>query len=312
MKILPEYGDSNDPRIRAKYGYLQALISILGNFLLFFIKLTLALLVNSIGLAADAVHSLSDISTSGIIIFGFKIAKKQPDRKHPFGHGRIEHIATVIIAVILIIIGFNFIQHSFTRILNPEPLANPEFAVITTIIISSTILGKELMARFSSLISKKIKSDMLKADAWHHRTDAISSVGVVIGIIGSYLGFPILDAIFGLVVSLIIIYVGFHLIKSSSDYLLGTRPKKEFIEQLQQITQNIVQVTNIHSIYVHDYGHIKIVTFHVEMDGELTLNQAHAIADKIEHTIMKKTQYLPVVHVEPSGIHNKTMNNTRK
>jgi len=138
---LPEYGDINDPEIRAKYGYLEALVSIIGNVTLFFIKISLALLVNSIGLAADAIHSLSDVSTSGIVIFGFKIAKKRPDKKHPFGHGRAEHIATLIIAVLLIIIGLNFIQQSFDRLLHPEQLSNPDFAIITAIIILSTAIG---------------------------------------------------------------------------------------------------------------------------------------------------------------------------
>lgn len=306
---LPEYGDITNPDVRAKYGYLEALVSIIGNVTLFFIKISLALLINSIGLAADAIHSLSDVSTSGIVIFGFKIAKKRPDKKHPFGHGRAEHIATLIIAVFLIIIGFNFIQQSFDRLLHPEQLSNPTFAIITIIIVISTAVGKELMARYSSLISKKIDSDMLQADAWHHRTDAISSIGVAIGIIGSHLGFPVLDAVFGLFVSGIIIYVGIQLIKTSSNYLIGIRPKSELIQKLKNIIKQAPEVTDIHSIYVHDYGHIKIVTFHVEMNGSLSLNEAHEIADHLENDIMKKTHYFPVIHVEPTGVHK---NNTKK
>lgn len=305
VKLIPEYGDVTNPKIRAKYGFLEAIVSITGNIILFLIKLILALLINSIGLAADAIHSLSDISTSGIVIFGFKIAKKQPDKKHPFGHGRAEYIATLIIAVILIFTGFTFIQRSFERIINPEPLVNTEFALFTFIIIICTVIGKELMARYSSLISKKIRSDMLKADSWHHRTDAISSIGVAIGVIGSYLGFPILDAIFGVIVSLIIIYVGFHLIKTSSDYLIGSRPSSELLKKLQKITQANSEVSGIHSIYVHDYGHIKILTCHAEMNGDLSLNKAHHIADKLEEKIRTSTQYFPVIHVEPTGIKNR-------
>ncbi len=300
---LPEYGDITNPEIRAKYGYLEGLVSIAGNIILFLIKILLAFFVNSIGLAADAIHSLSDVSTSGIVVFGFKIAKKQPDKKHPFGHGRAEHIATLIIAVLLIVIGFNFIQQSFNRLLHPEPLTNPNLAFITIIIILFTVIAKILMARFSTQIALKIDSDVLHADAWHHLTDVISSIGVAIGIIGSYVGYPILDAIFGIVVSLIIIYVGFQLIKTSSDYLIGTTPSKELIRKLNDIAKKTPQVSGIHSIYVHDYGHIKVLTFHAEMDGELSLNKAHSIADIIEEKIKKTTPYYPVIHVEPSGIH---------
>jgi cation diffusion facilitator family transporter len=304
-KFIPNYGDSSNPKNRAKYGYLEALVSIFGNVLLFLIKITLAFFVNSIGLAADALHSLSDVSSSGVVLFGFKLSKKEPDRKHPFGHGRAEHIATLIIAVLLITIGISFIQQSITRILNPEPLTNPDLAIITVIIVLFTALVKELMARYSSLISKKIESEMLQADAWHHRTDAISSIGVVIGIIGSYFGYFILDAIFGIFVSFIIIYVGIHLIKTSSDILIGTQPKKALIQKLQKLADSTPQINGIHSIYVHDYGHIKIITFHAEMNGELSLDEAHDIADKIEEKIRRTTHYFPVIHVEPTGIHNR-------
>ena len=302
--FLPDYGDVNNQDVRAKYGYLEAIVSIIGNIVLFLIKITLALFVNSIGLAADAIHSLSDVSTSGIVVFGFKIAKKRPDKKHPFGHGRAEHIATLIIAVFLITIGFSFIQQSFDRLLHPEPLSNPDFAIITTIIVIITIIGKELMARYSLIIAKKIDSDMLQADAWHHRTDAISSIGVAIGILGSYFGYPILDAIFGFFVSFIIIYVGIQLIKTSSDSLIGTMPKQELIQKLNEMVQLTPKIKGIHSIYVHDYGTIKILTFHAEMDGRLSLKEAHEIADTLENKIMKKTQYFPVIHVEPLGAHD--------
>lgn len=298
--FLPEYGDINRPEIRAKYGYSEALISIVGNILLFFIKIILALFVNSIGLTADAIHSLSDVSTSGIVVFGFKIAKKEPDKKHPFGHGRAEHIATLIIAVLLIAVGFSFIQRSFDRLLHPKPLLNPEFAMITISIIIVTIIGKEIMARYATLISKKIDSEMLHADAWHHRTDAISSIGVAIGIIGSYFGYPILDGIFGLIVSSIIIYVGIHLIKTTSDFLIGTTANEKIIQKLNRIVNKSPDVHSIHSIFVHDYGHIKILTFHAEVNGDLSLQKAHKIADALEKEIKDTTFYFPVIHVEPT------------
>ncbi len=310
MKNTKEVKNSADPNVRAKYGYREAIVSIIGNILLFLIKITFALFINSIGLLADAMHSLSDVSTSGIVIFGFKIAKKQPDKNHPFGHGRAEYIATLIIAVLLIVIGLNIIQESMQRVLHPTPLANSDYAIIIAIIILCTIIGKELMARYSLYLSKKIDSEMLKADAWHHRTDAISSIAVAIGIIGSHFGYPILDGIFGIVVSLIIIFVGIRLIKTTSDHLIGLKPNTKLNRQLDEISRNLKGITNIHSVYVHDYGHIKILTFHVEMNGDLTLTQAHHIADKLEHKIMTTTHYFPVIHVEPTGQH-KSMNTIR-
>ncbi|UCD13825.1 MAG: cation transporter, partial [Thermoplasmatales archaeon] len=197
--MIPQYGDSQDPIVRAKYGYLEATVSILGNTLLFFLKLLLGLFINSIALIADGVHSLSDVSTSGVVIFGFRIAKKQPDKEHPYGHGRAEYIATLIIATLLIITGFGFIQQSIERIIDPQNITHQEYAIIISVIVMVSAVLKELMARFSFAISKRIKSDVLRADAWHHRSDAISSIGVAISIIVSRYGFPILDPIFGII-----------------------------------------------------------------------------------------------------------------
>ena len=190
FKIIPDYGDINDPSIRAKYGYLEATVSIIGNVIIFLIKLFLGLFINSIALIADSVHSLSDVSTSGVVIFGFRTAKKKPDKEHPYGHGRAEYIATLIIAVILIIVGFSFIEQSVERIINIKDIEHGEYAIIISIIVIISAVLKELMARYSYLLAKKINSDVLKADAWHHRSDSISSIGVACNI-----GFPFMKSI---------------------------------------------------------------------------------------------------------------------
>ena len=227
FKIIPDYGDTADPNIRAKYGYLEATISIIGNILIFFIKLFLGIFINSITLIADGVHSLSDVSTSGVVIFGFRIAKKKPDKEHPYGHGRAEYIATLIIAILLILVGFGFIQQSIERIINLETIRHGEYAIIISIIVIISAILKEVMARYSNAISKKIKSDVLKADAWHHRSDVISSIGVALGILGARYGFPIFDPLFGIVVAIIIMYVGINLIRTASNFLIGQAPDEE-------------------------------------------------------------------------------------
>ena len=183
--FIPEYGDIKDPNVRAKYGYLEAAVSIIGNFLLFVLKLILGMFINSIALIADAFHTLSDVGTSGVVIFGFRLAKKPPDKEHPFGHGRVEYIATMVIAILLVIVGFEFIRQSFERIIHMEYLSNDDFALIIGIVICISAVVKEMMAQFGAAIGKKIDSDVLLADAWHHRSDAIASVAVGISIIGS-------------------------------------------------------------------------------------------------------------------------------
>ncbi len=297
--FIPEYGDINNPNIRAKYGYLEAIVSIFVNTFLFLLKFFLGLFINSIALIADGVHSLSDVSTSIVVILGFKSAKKSPDKDHPFGHGRAEHIATVIIAVLLTIVGFSFIEQSIVRILNLENLSNTEYISIVVIIVLFSALIKELMARYSFSISKKIDSDVLKADSWHHRSDALSSVGVAIGLIGARYGFVILDPIFGIIVAIIIIYVGYDLLKKASNFLLGTSPDKKIIEKLNNIADKTEGVIGIHKISIHDYGATKVVTLHANVNNNLMIDQAHKIADSLEKKIKNKTGFLPIIHIEP-------------
>jgi len=301
-KTVPDYGDPEDPDIRAKYAYLEAFVSIVGNIILFLIKIILGLFINSIALIADGVHSLSDVSTSGVVIFGFRIAKKQPDKEHPHGHGRVEYIATLIIAVILIFVGIGFIQQSIERILNLEEIIHQEYAIIISIIVLFSAVVKEIMARYSNALSKKINSDVLTADSWHHRSDAISSIGVAIGILGSRFGYPILDPIFGLVVSVIIIYVGVNLIRKSSNFLIGQGPDKELIQKIKNIAKNTDKIKGIHDISLHDYGTTKIITLHAELNSNLTLESAHVIADKLEKNIHSETKLSTIIHLDPSSI----------
>jgi cation diffusion facilitator family transporter len=301
--LVPEYGDIQDPQVRAKYGYLEGIVSIIGNTVLFFIKLFFGIFINSIALIADSVHTLSDSGTSSVVIFGFKMSKKPPDKEHPFGHGRVEYIATLIIAVLLIVIGIGFIEQSVVRLLNPQDLENSQFALFIGIIIIVSALIKEFLAQFSYAIGKKIKSDVLIADAWHHRSDAIASVAVGLGIIGSYCGFSLLDPIFGLIVSFIIIYVGVDLIKKTSNLLIGTEPDDEIVDKVRKIIEPIDGVDDFDDISIHDYGTSKIISMQISVENDLTLDQAHEIANKIESSIRDNMNLATIIHLEPKEYH---------
>jgi cation diffusion facilitator family transporter len=300
ISTIPEYGDVDDPVIRAKYGYLEATISIIGNTGLFLMKLFLGLYINSIALIADGVHSLSDVSTSGVVILGFRIAKKQPDKEHPYGHGRAEYIATLVIAVLLIIVGISFIQQSIERILTPEEIGHQEYLLLISGIVIISAIIKELMARYSNAIAQKINSDVLRADAWHHRSDSISSIGVAIGITAARYGYPILDPIFGIIVSIIVIYVGIKLVRTASNFLIGKAPDKETINQITAIANKTKGVNGVHDISIHDYGTTRIITLHAEVNNNLPLDQAHQIADELDKNIHNKTKCSTIIHLDPT------------
>ncbi len=301
--LIPDYGDINDPAVRAKYGYLEGMVSIVANVFLFIVKLVLGLFINSIALIADSFHTLSDVGTSFVVIIGFNISKKPSDRTHPFGYGRVEYIATVIIAVLLVVTGFGFIQQSIERILNSVSITHQQYAVIIASIVIISAVLKEWMARFSLAIGKKIKSDILVADAWHHRSDALTNIGVGISIIGASYGFPLLDPVFGIIVSLIIIYVGVSLGKTSAQFLIGKSPNPDLVRNVQEIGREVQGVKNIHDISLHDYGTRKIITLHAEVDKALLLDEAHGIADMLEEKILETMHCSTIIHIEPTEFH---------
>ena len=298
--FIPKYGNPQDPNIRKKYGYFAANISILGNILLFTLKIILGIYINSIALIADAIHTLSDIGTSGIVLFGFKLSSKPKDKEHPFGHGRIEYIATLILAIILVVTGIEIITESIKRALHLIPLNNQESLLIIGIIIIITALVKELMAQFSFNIGKKIKSDTLSADAWHHRTDALSSIGVGTSLIASSYGYIWLDPVFGAVVSIIIIYVGSKLIKSVSNLLIGQPPDKKILKKINTITQSIPKIKEVHAVCIHDYVTHKVITLHALVDKQMTVENAHKICDDLQEKIKKELNCTAIIHIEPN------------
>ncbi|MEE9151707.1 MAG: cation-efflux pump [Thermoplasmata archaeon] len=291
--------DLSDPVVRAKYAYIEAGVSIVGNSLLFVFKLFLGLLINSIALITDAFHTLSDIGTSIVVILGFKAAKKVPDKEHPFGHGRFEYIITLVIAVLLFIAGAEFIWQSFERIINKVNIIRNEYLWLIGIMVILFSIFKEAMARFSIGLGKKIESPALIADAWHHRSDALTSIAVGIAIIGAYYDVQILDPIFGVIVSVLIIYTAITLFRYSSDTLVGKSPDKDTIDSISKAAHSVHGVCGTHKITMHDYGATKIVSLHVEVECDITAEKAHEIAQSVEDKIAEITKSPTIVHVDP-------------
>ena len=291
--------DLRDPDVRAKYGYLEALVSIIGNSLLFALKLFLGIMINSIGLITDAFHTLSDSASSIVIILGFKASKKIPDKEHPFGHGRFEYISTLVIAVLLFIAGAEFIWQSIQRLNSNLVEIKNDYLLLIGVVVLLSALAKEAMARYSIKLGKKIESPALLADAWHHRTDALTSVAVGIGIIGANYGIYILDPIFGVVVSLLIIYTAITLFRYSSDTLVGRSPDDATVDSIEKAASSIDGVSGVHKITVHDYGATKVVSLHVEVGCDITAEDAHDIAQKVEDKVAEYTNSSTIVHVDP-------------
>jgi len=278
------------------YGYLEGWLSIVVNTLLFVLKLFAGISSRSIAVIADAWHTLSDSLTSIVVIVGFKLSSKPADKEHPFGHGMIENISSIVIATMLGIVGFNFIVDSIKKLISRESF---EFNFFVGFVVFLSIVIKEVLAQFSFYLGKKINSQALKADAWHHRSDAITSVIVFIGLlVGRYLWW--IDAVLGFIVAIVIIYSAFEIILSSSKMILGENLSDEEAKKIISLVKTISNdIEEVHHLHCHQYGDHKELTLHIRLPNRMSVEDSHTLTQKIESLLLKELAMNVTVHVEP-------------
>ncbi len=281
---------------RGKVGIVQGWISIGLNLLLFGIKLFFGLVSNSIALIADAFHTLSDLASSAIVVFGFKMSSKPADTEHPFGHGRAETIASLCIGILIGFAGFEFLKTSIVRLMYIELIQASKIILVVVII---TIILKEAIARLSYSLGETINSDILKADAIHHRTDMLSSILVLIAFGGAWVGYPKLDAIMGLGVAGLMLYSGYGVARSAIDDLLGKPVDLETIYDIKSIAMQVSGILNVHDIVVHSYGAHRFISLHIEIPEGKSPEFMHEMADQVEKVLADKMCADVVTHVDP-------------
>ena len=294
-KFVPEQKESSWT-YRNQIGIFQGWVSTTVNLVLFIFKLFIGLMTGAVSLIADAIHTLSDVITSLIVIWGFNQAKKPADMGHPYGHGRAEYIATLIISILLCVAGIEFIETAVHRIQNPILIISDWWMII---ILGLTIIIKEITARYAEFLSSKIASGLLHADAWHHRTDAISSVLVLMALIAGNFGYPSIDGWAGLFVALILIYTGFDIARDSVDDLIGKPPDIMELDAIRKIALSVPGALGVHDISVHSYGHDRFVNIHAEINATKSAAEAHDISEEIESRLEKAMGVEPTVHLDP-------------
>lgn len=295
--FIPDFKKTESHKVRTAYGYLEGWVSIVVNIVLFIIKLVFGLILNSISLIADSFHTLADVLTSVIVVASFWVAHRPADEKHPYGHGRFETIATLIIAILLIIIGAEFFWSSIQRLIQPQ-IVKGTITVVLVILFSAVL--KEWLAQFAVYLGKRIKAAVLLADAWHHRSDAIASTLVAIAIIAAIYSYHQVDSIFGMLVSGLIIYTGFDLGRSAVSFLMGEAPSDELVAKICDIARSVDGVKDTHKVTVHDYGNHRSVMLHVQVDKHLSVHESHEIASQIKQKISDSLDgFSAEVHIEP-------------
>lgn len=284
---------------RKKAQIFEGWLSILVNTALFVVKFWVGFITGSVALMADAWHTMSDALTSIIVVFSAKLASKKPDKKHPFGHGRWELVCTVIIGCILAYIGIEFLTNSIERFRNREVVVFGTLALVVTV---ASIFVKEILAQIAFYIGRKTDNPIVSADGWHHRTDSISSVVVLIGILVSRVISDLwwMDSVLGVFCAFAIFYAAFQVLKDAITRILGEEPSKEIIDQ---ITKEIAEIygddLKAHHFHLHCYVTQKELTVHIRLPKDLTIDKGHEIATTIEKMILDKFDMIATIHVEP-------------
>lgn len=283
----------------SKYGIRLGWISIIGNIILFVLKYIAGIMSGSVALIADAWHTLTDSLSSIILIIGIRVSRKPPDEEHPFGHGRAEWISSLLIGIFMLAVGLSFMQESIGRLKNHQDFEYGLMAWIATIV---SILVKEGMAQLSFRGARVTGLLSLKADGWHHRTDSLSSVLILIGLIFAD-KFWWIDGVLGIAVSLFIFAAAYGILKENISHMIGRKPDKETIDKIYKIVRdNCTKDVNIHDIRIHYYGQYIEMTAHIKLPGHLSLNSAHAIANQIEELILRDMNIHATIHTEPQEV----------
>ncbi len=296
-KFIMDSNNVQNREVRKKYGYLGGFVGFISNILLFLIKMIMGLMVNSISLIADGVNNLSDVGTSAITILGFKLSSKPADKEHPFGHGRTEYIAALIISLIIMLVGFELVQSSIKRIIHPVSVSLRGYTVV---ILLLTIGIKIWLCLFYRRLGKSINSKPLIAASIDSLSDVFATSCVIISIILSpHLSFPI-DAYIGLIVAGVIMYSGFSMARDTLNPLLGQAPDPELVKNIKDSVLHFDGIEGIHDLIVHDYGPNRtMATLHAEVSQQLTPVVAHEIVDAAERKVAEEFNVLLVIHTDP-------------
>ena len=284
---------------REKAQVFEGILSVAVNAVLFAVKFWIGIMTGSVALMADAWHTMSDSLTSVFVVAAAKLAAKKPDKEHPFGHGRWELIASLIIAFILAFIGYEFLTDSIDRFQNRESVVYGTIALVITVV---SIIIKEALAQYALYLGRKHDNPVITADGWHHRTDSLSSVVVLIGIIITRFvaGLWWMDSVLGMFCAAAIFYAAFKIMKEAITKILGEEPNQKLIEKLSvEIKKVYDNDLKIHHFHLHNYISQKELTLHIMLDKDMTIEDAHKIAAIIEDMIQEKFDIAATIHFDP-------------
>lgn len=306
QKFIKNPDDINNLKVRRNYGTLSSVVGIICNVFLFILKYIMGTLSGSISVVSDAFNNLSDSAGCMVTLLGYKLASKPADKDHPFGHGRMEYLTALTIAVLILIVAFELFRNSVNKIIHPEKLT---FSLIVLISLLVSILIKLWMSFFNAFLGKKINSSVMLAAAKDSRTDVIATSATCIAVISSlYTNLPV-DGIMGLVVSLFIFKSGIDIVKDTVDNLLGKPVDSDIVYAIKEMIGESDKIIGIHDLVVHNYGPGNMIgSLHAEVKSNEDFVFVHDMIDELERRIHKELNILMTIHMDPIETDNEQVN----
>ena len=308
--FIQDSQNTGDPHVRQRYGLLGSGVGIAVNVLLFAAKFLAGLLSGSIAVTADAFNNLSDAASSVVTLIGFKLSDQKPDQDHPFGHGRIEYLSGLFVAMVILLMGFELGRDAVNQILHPAAV---EFSLLSCGILAASVLAKVFLWHFNRTLGDSIHSVSMKAASADSLGDAIATAAVLLGsIIGTLLKINI-DGWLGICVAIVILRAGWEAAKDTITPLLGTTPDPEFVQNIEETVMAHEEVIGIHDLLVHDYGPGRcMISLHAEVSACGDILLLHDAIDNIERELTDKFSCAAVIHMDPVECDNTKVTEMRR
>lgn len=312
--FVKNHTNKSDETVRQGYGTLSSIVGIVVNFLLAGIKIFAGILSGSVAIIADAFNNLSDSGTSVITLISFKLSSKPADKEHPYGHARIEYIASMIVSFIILLVGAELLLDSAKTLLGVGEGGEAVISNVTIIILSSSIVLKLWLAFFYRFVAKTIDSTVISAASADSFSDSLSTLAVLASsIVIKFTGWSTLDAIVGIAVSIPIIIAGLKILNETKNILLGEGPVDETVDAIEKIIAEYPDIVGIHDLMVHNYGPNKFVaSLHAEVDGKKDIYYLHDMIDNAERQINEKLKILCTIHMDPIVTDDENVNELKR
>ena len=296
-RFIPDYEQTEDPKVRQRYGTLSSLTGIACNLVLFVVKLVMGMLSNSIAITSDAFNNLSDSASCIVTLFGYKLAAKPADKDHPFGHGRMEYLTSLVLAAVILFVGFELLSGSVDKIIHPQPI---HFSLAVLLSLLASIGLKLWMCGFNRKLGNRIQSGVMLATAQDSLNDVAATFATVISLLLSLVTDLPVDGVMGIIVSLFVFVCGYGIIKDTVNQLLGQPADPQLVRNIRQVMLSRPQILGIHDMIIHSYGPGNLIgSAHAEVSSSGDLLQIHDTIDEIEKQIYEQLHVMMTIHMDP-------------